>query len=98
MEILWTSLAGLPKCAALNICRSSTVFLVAVLIISDFLSLTVHEISNVWSCKHFTRPAGINTLFPLSRPTLQKGAAQKILVKNFILFFAIYTVNLVYYP
>ena len=47
---------------------------------------------------HFDiRPAGINSLFPLSQPTLQKGAAQKILVKNFILFFAIYTVNLVYY-
>ena len=41
-------------------------------------------------------PAGINSLFPLSRPTLQKGAAQKISVKNFIFFFAIYTSNLVY--
>ncbi len=42
------------------------------------------------------RPAGINSLFPLSRPTFQKGAAPKILVKNFILFFDIYTSNLVY--
>ncbi len=42
------------------------------------------------------RPGGINSLFPLSRPTLQKGAAQKILVKYFILFsttFKIFTIN-----
>ena len=46
------------------------------------------------------RPAGINNLFPLSRPILQKGGAQKIMVKKFILFgllfFAIYAINLVY--
>ncbi len=37
------------------------------------------------------RLGGINILFPLSRPTLVKGAAQKILEKNFILFFTGFT-------
>ncbi len=38
---------------------------------------------------------GIYALFPLSRPTLQKGAAKKNLDKNYILFspiFAIFTI------
>ncbi len=37
------------------------------------------------------RSGGINTLFPLSRPTLLKGAAQKLLEKKFILFFTAFT-------
>ena len=47
----------------------------------------------LWTC---LGPAGIYALFPLSRPTLQKGAGQKILDKNCILFspiFAIFTIN-----
>ena len=49
------------------------------------LNLRDNLIVSSWQASS-TRPAGINSLFPRSRPTLQKGAAQKILVKIFILF------------